>query len=121
MIKIWCPQMGEQRAVRRTPNLSPPSDALLLRTFQLEHCDCIWFARFAVDQSQGYHAAGNTEVVVYLWNIGARSTKPVELPRFTIRYLSFAQDGSVLVASTIDGALAGVLKSNDRKGAAIPC
>lgn len=106
MVKLWCPGTEPQTTLLGSPKMPPPSDVLLLRTFGLEHSDVVWYVRFAIDPSKQLLAAGNVKGVVYVWNIGARSTKPVKLNtrrQCTIRSLSFTQDGSVLVASTTDG------------------
>jgi len=110
MVKLWWPKIERQTTILRNPTVPPPSDVVLLRTFELEDCDDIWFVRFAMDPSKQILAAGNTQGVVYVWNIGARSREPfctlrIKKRSSTIRYLSFSPDGTVLAASTHDGCI----------------
>lgn len=107
-VKLWCPKIERETSTLGYPTVPPPSDIVLLRSFVLKDCDEIWFVRFAMDPSKQILAAGNTQGIVYLWNIGSRTRKPHKLRirrSCTIRYLSFSPDGNVLVASTNDGCI----------------
>jgi WD40 repeat protein len=106
-IVLWMPDIPEDSptvANAKSAAYSPPSDVIVLRTFDLEHCN-IWFVRFSIDDIGRLLAVGNIKGEVDIWDIdtckkrSSQTLKPIVNSMVaTVRMISFSPDGKTLVA-----------------------
>lgn len=102
-IVLWMPNIPDSPSdiAVKSAAYSPPSDVIVLRTFDLDHCH-IWFVRFSIDEMGQLLAVGNIKGEIDIWDIDACKKKPSQtlkpMVNSTIRMLSFSPDGKTLVA-----------------------
>jgi WD40 repeat protein len=102
-IILWAPILPEGTAPSCASGeaaFKPPSDILVLRTFDLRDCN-LWFVRFAVDPIGRLLAVGTIKGEVDVWDIDSCEERPSQrlkaITNQTIRTLAFSPNGKILV------------------------
>lgn len=110
-IMLWLPNITKSASMDKLDDsaaYSPPNDIIVLRTFELDHCN-IWFVRFAADSLGTQLAVGNIKGEVDVWDIdsckkrASQRLKPTAAG--TVRTLAFSPSGKTLITCTDSGSV----------------